>query len=127
MAGLLSHQYGAIRQLERTMASLRRAGLGRGTPAFDALYRARAEVWKGIGFKLPKVIQLLLRLPGLSPGEIKLWHDAETGWMTEARERPGTPPVYHHISDEVAVSILKKELTPALERELMTPVEYYGE
>ena len=70
---------------------------------------------------------LFLRLLGLSPGEIKLWHDAECGWFTEAREHPGATPVYHYISDEVAASIIKGELSKELEAELMKPDEYLGE
>ena len=41
--------------------------------------------------------------------------------MTEARERPGAPPVYKYVSDEVAEKITKREITPELEEFLLTP------
>ena len=80
-----------------------------------------------VGFKLPRPVSLLLRLVGLSPGVLKVWHDAESGWMSEARARPGAPPVYKAVSDEVAMAILKHEITHELEEGLLTPDPYLGE
>ena len=80
-----------------------------------------------LGFRAPKAISLLAKLVGLSPGVIKLWHDAESGWMSEARERPGAPPVYHHVDDDTAIAIIKEELTHEQAAELMRPDEYVGE
>ena len=65
----------------------------------------------------------LIKLIGFSPGTITLWHDNESGWMSEARTRPGAAPVYKSVSDEVAMAILKKEVTPELEVTLLTPDE----
>jgi len=80
-----------------------------------------------VGFKAPRPLTLIAKLIGLSPGVIKVWHDAESGWMSEARARPGAPPVYRAVSDEVAMAILKGELTHELEEKLLTPDEYIGE
>ncbi|GAI64197.1 unnamed protein product [marine sediment metagenome] len=74
-----------------------------------------------VGFKFPRVLSLLAKLVGLSPGEFRLWHDVESGWMSEARARPRALPVYKAISDEVAMTILKEEITPELEAILLTP------
>jgi len=127
MPQALFHQYGAIRELERSMSVLYRYGLGKGTGPYDALFRARTNIWKSIGIKQFRLTTLVRMLFGLSPGSIKVWHDAESGFFTEARARPGAPPVYRAVSDEVAVTIVKGELTHKLEEELLTPDEYLGE
>lgn len=80
-----------------------------------------------IGVKFPRTTSLLTKLIALSPGSIALWHDVESGFMSEARAYPGAPPVYKGVSDEVAMAILKKEITKELEAELMAPDEYLGE
>ena len=35
--------------------------------------------------------------------------------------------MYHYIGDEQAIAIIKKEVTPELEKYLMTPDDYLGE
>ena len=80
-----------------------------------------------LGLRLPRITSLIAKLVGFSPGEITLWADAELGWMTEARERPGAPPVYKYVSNEVAEKLVKREVTPELEKVLMTPDPYIGE
>ena len=115
-----------INELDRAMGSLRRLGLDQ-LPAFGQLSALRGQLMKQIGFKYPRTVSLLAKLAGLSPGEIKLWHDAEAGFMAEARERPGAPPVYHHVSDDEAAEILRGELSRETHDRLMTPDDYYGE
>jgi hypothetical protein len=80
-----------------------------------------------IGFTIPKPITLIRKLFGLSPGTITLFHDADSGFFTDARAYEGAPPVYHHVTDEVAGIILEGRLTHELEAELMKPDEYLGE
>jgi len=87
----------------------------------------RGKLMGQIGIKFPREVTMLMRLVMLSPGEIKLWHDVESGFMSEARAYPGAPPVYKSISNEVAMALLKNEMTKDLETELMTPDEYLGE
>ena len=116
-----------IRELERAMGTMSRFGISELSPAFQQLFSLRGKLMAQVGFKFPRSVSLIAKLVGLSPGVISLWHDIESGWMAEARERPGAPPVYRAVSDEVAMAILKGELTHELEAELMTPVEYYGE
>ena len=116
-----------IGELDRALSALRRAGLGPGFDVYNQLYAIRGRVFGQVGFKYPRTVSLLARLLAMSPGSIKLWHDIEAGWMVEAREKTGAPPVYRRVSDDVAVAILKKELTPELEAELMKPDEYLGE
>lgn len=116
-----------IRELERAMGTMRTFGISEVAPSFQELYSIRGKLLKEVGFKFPRTITQLIKLAALSPGVISLWHDVESGFMTEARTRPGAPPVYKSASDEVAMAILKGELTPELEKELMTPDEYYGE
>ena len=80
-----------------------------------------------LGFKIPKPLTLIARLLGLSPGEIKLWFDAEGGWMSEARVRPGASPIYHYIGSDQAISILKEDISPELHEYLFTPDDYLGD
>ena len=121
MAGLLQHAFRAIRKLDRSVNSLQRAGLGPGFDAFDVLTRTRSELLRSIGLKQPKVTSMLLKILGLSPGSIKVFHDAEEGFFTEARPSPGAPAVIKLISDETAIAILKGELTHELEEQLLIP------
>jgi len=117
-----------VREVERALGSL--------TPHVDIpgvsdvigeLFSVRAKLLATVGLKFPRTISMILKLAGLSPGTITLWHDIESGWMTEARVKPGAPPVYHYVSDDVAITLLKRELTHELEAELMTPDPYLGE
>ena len=127
MAGTLRHNWDSVRELERSLNILRRAGIGPGTQAFDVLNKARGQVLGVMGFKQPRLPGLLRVITGLSPGEVKLWHDGESGFMTEARMKPGAPPVYRHVSDDIAITLLKGKLTHELEEFLMTPDTYFGE
>lgn len=116
-----------VNEIERALSTLRRYGISEAFPAYQKLFKIRGKLLAQIGFKFPRIPSLLSIIPGLSPGVIKLWHDPESGWMSEARAKPGAPPVYHHVTDDVAMALLKKELTHELEVELMTPDEYIGE
>jgi len=82
---------------------------------------ARGAAMGKLGLRLPRITSLIAKLIGFSPGEITLWADAELGWMSEARERPGAPPVYKYVSDEIAEKIVKREVTPELEEQLLQP------
>jgi len=112
--------YQQVHEVEHAMSSLRRLGLEQ-TDAFGQLFNLRGKLLAQVGFKFPRATTLITRLVGLSPGIIKLWHDNESGWMSEARARPGAPPVYKAASDEVAEALLKREITHELEERLLTP------
>lgn len=127
MPGLLYHTYRQLHEYERSMKVLTIGGFGPGTAPFSILYEARNKVLASVGLKASRSVLSILKLAGLSPGEITVWHDAESGFFTEARERPGAAPAYHHVSDDVAITILKGQLTHELEAELMKPDEYLGE
>jgi len=119
--------WGQVGELERALSTMKKFGIPEGAEAYQELYSLRSKLLKQVGFKFPRVISPLLRLAALSPGSITLWHDVEGGWMTEARKRPRAHPVYHYVTDEVAMAILKGELTHELEAKLMIPDEYLGE
>jgi len=116
-----------VKELDRALSTMRTFGISELSPAYGQLFAIRGKLMAQIGFKYPTTLSLLAKLIGFSPGEIRLWHNVESGWMSEARERPKAPPVYKAVSDEVAMRILKREITPELERELLAPVAYYGE
>jgi len=116
-----------IRELDRALSTMRRFGIDELSGPFRQLSAQRGKLLSQVGFKFPRTISSLLKLLGLSPGTITLWHDVESGWMSEAREKPGAPPVYKAVTDEVAMALLKGELTKELEQVLMAPDDYYGE
>ena len=94
---------------------------------FLAVDKAFFGLVKNMGYRVPRSVFAVAKMFGFSPGTITLWMDAESGWMTEAREKPAAPPIYRAVSDEVAFAIMKKEVTPELAAVLMTPDPYLGE
>jgi len=94
---------------------------------YKAIYKVQADLGLSVGWMKPKKMTLLRILAGLSPGSIKIWLDSDSGWFTEARVQDEALPVYHYVSDDVAMTLLKGELTHELEATLMTPDEYLGE
>jgi len=112
------------RAISSLMPHLRIPGV---SDAMRQLSSLRSQLLVRVGLKYPRTITKILKLAGLSPGTISLWHDVESGWMSEARARPGAPPVYKSVSNEVALAILKREVSHELEAELLTPDPYLGE
>ena len=125
----LHHKYQdeQLFRLDQVIRKMTLEGIPEFSTPFQAVLNARSALRINLGFKVPKDVFALLKLFALSPGTITLWLDTENGWMTEARAYPGAPPVYKRASDEVAITILKKEVTPELEADLLTPDEYLGE
>jgi hypothetical protein len=117
-----------IREVERAINKLKpHIDIPGVSDAMSELSSIRGRLLRTVGLKFPRTISQILKLAGLSPGTVTLWHDVESGWMTEARERPGAPPVYHYVKDEVAITILSGKLTHELEAILMKPDDYLGE
>ncbi len=123
----LKSQYAEISKLTGQCALMRRWGVSSLDPGFQKLIGASRDAMGKLGLRVPRISALVKLLFALSPGEIKLWADAELGWMTEARARPGAPPVYKYVSDEVAEKIVKGEITHELEEQLLEPDPYVGE
>lgn len=110
-----------VHEIEHALGTMERFGIDPASEAYRKLSAERGKLMKQIGFKFPRVVNPMAVLTGMSPGIIKLWHDVESGFMSEARVRPGAPPIYRSVDDEVAMAILKRELTPEQEKVLMTP------
>ena len=123
---VISQRY-ALQKVRDTLNVLTKVGFGPLTEPYQAVLKLRNEMVGNLGIMKPKSMTLLKLLAFLSPGSVKLWLDSDSGWFTEARERDGAPPVYHHVADDTAMAILKGELTHELEAELMKPDEYMGE
>lgn len=123
----VKYQWRQVHELDTALATMRRYGIPETAEAYQTLYRQRGTLIAKIGYKFPTATNLIGSVAGLSPGVIKVWYHNESGWMSEARAKPGAPPVYKRVSDVIAMAILKKELTLEQEKELLTPVEYYGE
>lgn len=116
-----------VHEVDRALRTMERFGIDPGSEAVVALQGRRTGLMAQIGFKFPRSYDWLTFLVGESPGEIRLGHDSETGWFTEARVRPGAPPIYHHLGDEEAMAVLKHEISPELHDRLFTLDPYIGE
>ena len=116
-----------VHEVEHALTVMERFGIDPGSPAFVALQGKRAGLLAEIGYKFPRSYDWLTFLAGESPGTIRLGHDVETGFFAEARIKPGAPPIYHRLSDEEAMAILREEISPELHDRLFTPDPYLGE
>lgn len=112
-----------VHEIERALGTMRRFGIDELSAPYQELHRIRGKLMAQVGVKFPRSVSQLAKLIGLSPGVISLWHDVESGWMSEARTRPGATPVYRTIDDVSAMAILKGEVSKELEAELLTPPE----
>jgi len=106
---------------------MRQWGISDLDPGFQKLMAARSEAFSKIGLNLPRTTTLIKTLVGLSPGEIKLWADAEIGWVVESTAAPGAPVVRKLVPDQVAELLLTGKMTHELEEVLMAPDTYEGE
>ena len=116
-----------IHELERALGVMERYGVPSTSEAYQSLYSRKGALLARVGEKSPRSYDWLRFLTGESPGTIRLAHDIETGFFVEAREKPGAPPIYHRVSDEEAMAILKQQVSPELHKKVFTPDEYYGE
>ena len=116
-----------VHEVEHALTVMERFGIDPGSEAVVTLQGTRAKLMAEIGFKFPRTYDWLTFLAGESPGEIRLGHDAETGFFVEARVKPKAPPIYHRVTGEEAAAILKREISPELHDRLFTPDPYLGE
>ena len=123
----VTFQWNELAKLDDQLRMMRGWGVSELDPGFQALFKARGAALGKLGLRLPRTSTLIKLLIELSPGELKLWSDAEIGWMVETRAKPGAPPVYHSVSDQVAETIIKGELTHEEFEALKVPDPYLGE
>lgn len=98
--------YQQLREVEKALGAIRRAGIPESADPYRQLYKLRGQLMSQRVFKMPRSVTQLVRIAGLSPGILTLFHDTETGFLVEARSRPGAPPVYHHVDEVIAEDIL---------------------
>jgi len=123
----LNFQYSELSRINSALRSMRGWGVLESDPGFQRLWKARGAAIAKIGIKAPRITTLIAKLIGLSPGELKLWEDAEIGWMVETRAKAGAPPVYRYVSDAIAERIVKKTLTHEEFMEITSVDDYEGE
>jgi len=123
----LAFQYAELHKLDDQLRMMRGWGVSFADPGYQALGKAYAQSLYKLGLLQPRTSALVQDLSGFSPGIIRLFNVSELGWMVEARTKPGATPVYKYVSNEVAEKIVKKQITPELEKFLMTPDDYIGE
>jgi len=110
-----------VNTLDRALSDMRSFGFSVDFEPLRILSSARTQLMRQIGVKLPRIVQLLIKFVGMSPGVVSLWHDNENGFMSEARITPGSPPIYKIVSAPIAMKILSHDISPELEAFLMTP------
>ncbi len=116
-----------VHELEHALTVMDRFGIDPGSEAYVALNARKGALMAEVGYKFPRSYDWLTFLVGESPGEIRLGHDSETGFFAAARVKAKAPPIYHRLSDEEAMAVLKHELTPELHDRLFTLDPYLGE
>lgn len=116
-----------VHTAEEDLATLRRLDVEETHPAYQRVWAQRGAALAKVGYKAPKVSDWLINWASYSPERIRLGRDPEYGWFIAAREKPDAPITYKHVSAEIAVAIIKEEVTPELVKELAKPEEYYGE
>lgn len=121
------YQYYQISEVESKIGKMEEWGVSPTDPGYLRASRELEAIKARVGLKQPRTFFQIAKAFGMSPGVITLWEDVEAGWMSEARAKPGAPPVYHYVSDEVARAIIKKEVTPEMRKYLFTPDPYLGE
>ncbi len=121
------YQYYQVNEIERALATMTKFGIPETDPTYQALWARKGIVSATVGYKIPR-LPTQLRLPGFSsPHGFGLWHDPESGWMVEIRAFKGAPPLYKAVGDELAMAVLRDELTPTQEKWLLVLDEYLGE
>lgn len=113
--------YQQLREIEKALGAIRRAGLPASSLPYRELYKIRGKLMGQISYKVPRSVTQLVRIAGLSPGELALWHDAESGFMVEARAYPGAPPVYHRVEESIAEDILAGRRLHEYEERFLQP------
>ena len=116
-----------INELDRALGVMGRYGIPEESEAYQSLWKQRGALLAEVGRKFPRTTLQMRLIEALYSPVIRLWHDIESGWMVEAREKPGAPPVYKVVNEELAMAILKGEVSPEVEKALVTPDEYLGE
>lgn len=120
-------KWSQINTVSRAISSLRKAGFAPTFPGLKVLEKERAKLLAQVGQKFLRITLPIARLPGLSPGVMRVWFDIETGWMAEGRPELKAPPVYHQITAEQAIALLREPPDEKLAHRLLEPDTYLGE
>lgn len=107
----LKYQFDELNNINGALDILESAGLSMLDPVYQTIYQIRGAAMSKLGLAAPRTSTFLKAIVGLSPGEARLFLDAELGWLVEALETPTSQPVRRYVSNETAVKIIKEELT----------------
>lgn len=121
--------YEQLEEINKGLDVLMKAGMGKGNPAYEALWKMRGATLGKLTRliptpRLPSIIKLLTML---SPGQLKVFFDNEVGWLAEGTPAPGEMPVVRRISHEQAVLLLQEKPPSELVHKLLKPETYFGE
>lgn len=106
----LAFQFDELNRINSAISTLQRIGIGPLDDAMQALRRAQGQALGKLGLAQPRTSTLLRTLIGLSPGTLRLFLDAERGWLIEGLESPNARPVFRYVPDEVAERILLNQV-----------------
>lgn len=123
----LKMHWAQVHKAEEDLATLQRLGVEETHPAYQKAWLARGEALAKVGYQHPRVQAWLVDWATWSPTLIRLMEDTELGFVAVVKAYEGAIPIYKRVSDEVAVAIINKEVTPELEKELLAPDPYLGE
>ena len=96
-------------------------------PGYAELRAIKSDLISGIFEGTPRLRVLIRTIVGLSPGNVRVWHDTEQGWMAEGRKTPTSSPVYHQITEADAAQLIGAHPNPELSHRMMEPDSYVGE
>jgi len=116
-----------VRKVEGDLETLRRLGVEETHPAYQALFAERGKALANVGYKAPRTQAWVMDWATWSPTLVRLMEDTELGFVAVVKAFKGAPPVYKRVSGEVAVAIIKGEVTPELKEALLKPDDYLGE
>jgi len=123
----LALQFAEVARLQKEWEQLRAWGMPPTEGGFQRLGRAIDTAISKVGRLLPRLTIFIRSMTGFAPGELTLWADAEMGWLVEARIKPGAPPVYKYVGDDLAEKVVRKTLTHVEFIVLTIPDPYLGE
>lgn len=121
----LQFQFDELNEIKRALNVLDRLGFGPLDKAYAALYRAQGAALGKLGLAKPRMTTFLKVLPGLSPGKLNLFLDAELGWLVELTAEPGSVPIRKYVGDDIAEKILLEQLDHDDFMALLEPEEEY--
>jgi hypothetical protein len=125
--GCGEYQWKQVDAIDRALSALSPYSYLRELPGYKELFAARARLVRQLTGPFPRATTLLKFIPFLSPGQIRVWYDSETGWIVEGRKSPGAPPTLRSVDQATALAVMDPEAPEELLHKFEEPDPYIGE